>query len=865
LEWEAMSEDKKKDKKKPLSLSRPGTLELNKTVETGQIRQRFSHGRSKMVTVEVRKKRVFQQDSGGHMAEIKEAAAAQPDDAPIDTDETIGEDAASRPAALHTLTSEEKAARARAIAAAQKVHADTPPSPDSTAPGELEAAALEDAQAQDAEEVGAEKTKAAASVEAKDAPREDKKDSIELGDEEKAEQSAAAAKLQDDDAGKKEVKKPRVAHPGDAEAANKKHHAKVSRKEASSRRRGKLTIVEALGGREDRSRSLAAVKRAREKHKKQSHSIETQKIIREVVVPETITVQELANRMAERRVDVIKALMKMDVLVKPDQAIDADTAELVVAEFGHNLKRVSEADVELGLKGETDDEASLQPRPPIVVVMGHVDHGKTSLLDALRQTDVVAGEAGGITQHIGAYQVEASSGAKITFVDTPGHAAFTEMRARGAKVTDIAILVVAADDGIMPQTIEAINHAKAAEVPIIVAVNKIDLEGADPARIRTDLLQHDVVVEEMGGDVLCVELSAKEKTNLEKLEEAILLQAEILDLKANPERAAEGIVVEAKLEQGRGAVATILVQNGTLGVGDIFVAGGEWGRVRAMADANRNSLDKAGPSVPVEVLGMNGISSAGDDVSVVDTEARAREVVAFRQKRERDIAASKNVRGKLEDMFESAREGDKVGELAVVIKADAHGSEEAIVAALEKMSTDEVKVQVLHSGVGSINESDITLAGVSEGLVIGFNVRATPQARAAAQSDSVEIQYYSIIYNLIDDLRNALSGLLAPTLRETFLGNAKILEVFDISKVGKIAGCMVVEGTMRRGANVRLVRDGVVIHEGSLSQLKRFKDDAKEVKEGLECGMAFEKYHDLKADDVIECFQVEKVARKLEA
>ena len=581
-----------------------------------------------------------------------------------------------------------------------------------------------------------------------------------------------------------------------------------------------------------------------------------------MVIPENITVQELANRMAERGIDVIKALMKMDVMASMDHVVDADTAELVVAEFGHNIKRVSESDVEIGLARDPDADADTIHRPPVVTVMGHVDHGKTSLLDALRETDVASGEAGGITQHIGAYQVKMSTGAKITFIDTPGHEAFTAMRARGAKVTDIVVLVVAADDGVMPQTVEAIHHAKAADVPIIIAVNKIDKPGADPSRVRTELLQHDIVVEEMSGDILSVDVSAKARTNLEKLEEVILLQAEVLDLKANPNRAAEGVVIESKMEIGRGPVATLLVQRGTLKVGDIFVAGSEWGRVRALGDYRGEAVEEAGPAMPVEVLGLNGAPSAGDDFVVVEDEARAREVVEFRQRRDRDARVVAGARGTLEEMFEKIQEGE-AKELPVVIKGDVQGSVEAVQGTLDKLSTDKARVKVLHSAVGGINESDVTLAKAAKALIIGFNVRANPQAREMTRRDGVEIRYYSVIYDVADDLKRALTGMLDPVFKENFIGYAEIREVFNVSKVGKIAGCMVTEGLVRRGAKVRLLRDDVVIHEGSLSQLKRFKDDAKEVKEGTECGMAFASYQDIKAGDVVECFEVEELAPQL--
>jgi translation initiation factor IF-2 len=624
-----------------------------------------------------------------------------------------------------------------------------------------------------------------------------------------------------------------------------------------------MTVTRALDSDADeRMRSLASVRRAREKLRQQQVSAEPTKIVRDVVIPETITVQELANRMAERSADVIKSLMRMDVMATINQVIDADTAELIVTEFGHKLKRVAEADVEIGLKGEVDVEGNLKSRPPVVTIMGHVDHGKTSLLDALRHTDVAAGEAGGITQHIGAYQVELKGGQRITFIDTPGHQAFTAMRARGANVTDIVVLVVAGDDGIKEQTVEAIRHARAAQVPIIVAINKMDKADANADRVRQELLQHELVVEKLGGDILDVEVSATKKMNLEKLEEAILLQAEILDLKANPDRQSEGVVIEAKLERGRGAVATVLIQRGTLRVGDIFVSGNEWGRVRAIIDERGNNLKEAGPAMPVEVLGLNGAPLAGDDFAVVDSESRARDVTSFRQRRRRDQTAAAGARGTLEQMFSQITAGI-AKEFPVLVKSDVQGSLEAIVASLVKLSTGEVAIRVLHSAVGGINESDIILAKASNAVVIGFNVRANPQARDLARRDGVEIRYYSIIYNVIDDMKAALSGMLSPSLRERFLGNAAIREVFAITKVGKVAGCMVTEGTVKRGARVRLLRDNVVIHEGSLKTLKRFKDEVREVKEGYECGMAFENYQDIQAGDVIECFEVEEVARAL--
>jgi translation initiation factor IF-2 len=635
------------------------------------------------------------------------------------------------------------------------------------------------------------------------------------------------------------------------------------RRDEQRRRTGKLTVTRALNDDAgERMRSLASVRRARERERQRMHQVEQTKIVRDVVIPETITIQELANRMAERAADVIKSLMRMGVMATINQVIDADTAELIVTEFGHRLRRVAESDVEIGLRGEADEPETTEPRAPVVTIMGHVDHGKTSLLDALRETDVAGGEAGGITQHIGAYRVTLKSGKQITFIDTPGHQAFTAMRARGANITDIVVLVVAADDGIMEQTVEAIRHARAAEVPIIVAINKIDRPDAKPDRVRQELLQHEIVVEELGGEVLDVEVSALKKTNLDKLEEAILLQAELLDLKANPDRPAEGVVIEAKLERGRGPVATVLIQRGTLRIGDIFVSGSEWGRVRALVDERGQNSREAGPSTPIEVLGLNGLPLAGDDFVVVEQEGRAREITDFRARRRRDVAAATGARGTLEQMFSQIAAG-AAKELPVVVKSDVQGSLEAIVGSLDKLSTDEVSVRVLHSAVGGINESDVILAKATGAVIIGFNVRANPQARDLAQRDGVEIRYYSIIYDVIDDMRNALSGMLSPTLRERFLGNAAIREVFNITRVGKVAGCMVTEGVVRRGAKVRLLRDNVVIHEGSLKTLKRFKDEVREVREGYECGMAFENYQDVQSGDVIECFEVEEIARAL--
>ncbi|MCR4269253.1 translation initiation factor IF-2, partial [Nitratireductor sp. ZSWI3] len=630
------------------------------------------------------------------------------------------------------------------------------------------------------------------------------------------------------------------------------------------RRRGKLTLNKALSDDgEARGRSLSSMRRRQEKFRRAQHQEQREKITREVVLPETITIQELAQRMAERAVDVVKFFMKQGQIMKPGDVIDADTAELVAEEFGHTVKRVAESDVEEGLFNIEDKAEDRRPRPPVVTIMGHVDHGKTSLLDAIRHANVVSGEAGGITQHIGAYQVE-QDGQTITFIDTPGHAAFTAMRARGAQATDIAILVVAADDSVMPQTIESINHAKAAGVPIIVAINKVDKPEANAQKVRTELLQHEVFVESMGGDVLDVEVSATKGTNLDRLLEAILLQAEVLELKANPDRTAEGVVIEAKLDRGRGSVATVLVQTGTLHTGDIIVAGNEWGRVRALVNDRGDQVKEAPPSMPVEILGLQGTPQAGDRFAVVENEARAREISEYRQRlaREKSVARQAGQRGSLEQMM-SQLQTSGLKEFPLIIKGDVQGSIEAIANALEKLGTDEVQARIVHAGAGAITESDVSLAETSNAAIIGFNVRANKQARDASEQAGIEIRYYNIIYDLVDDIKAAMSGLLSPERRETFLGNAEILEVFNVSKVGKVAGCRVTEGKVERGAGVRLIRDSVVIHEGKLKTLKRFKDEVSEVPAGQECGMAFENYEDIRVGDVIEAFRVEHITRTL--
>jgi translation initiation factor IF-2 len=904
-----------RDTRKQGQADRPRKLELKKTVETGQVRQSFSHGRSKMVTVEVRKKRTFSPDqrpdhgrgggrgdaagrdmNAGLTSREREARARALSDARRAEEDRaalpppVAASAASAPATPQTDAEAEAAAAAVTAEAlpvgggeaalSAEAPADQPATPQGTE--EQPPAATPEAAGPEAPASPIAAAPAAAEV-AAPAPAEPEKRQPEpatapaavprketaakAGEATPARKGtvplppAAAVRLRVAE-GEEEESEARGRSRGRAVRGDAKRPATTARRTESDRRTPRISIFDDPDEGGERVRSLASVRRAREKERlKQLQRTESVKIFREVVIPESLTVQELANRMAERGADVIKALLRMGVMATITQTIDGDTAELVVNDFGHTPKRVSDADVETGLRGEEDVDQDLQPRPPVVTVMGHVDHGKTSLLDALRRTDVAAHEAGGITQHIGAYQVRLASGERITFIDTPGHEAFTQMRARGAKVTDIVVLVVAADDGVKPQTVEAINHAKAAAVPMIVAVNKIDKPDADPRRVRTELLQYGIQVEDMGGETLIVDVSAKQGTNLDKLAEAILLQAEVLDLKANPRRPAEGVIVETKVERGRGAVATVLVQRGTLRTGDIFVAGQEWGRVRGLMDAAGAQVEEAGPGMPVEILGLNGTPAAGDDLIVVDSEARAREVTEFRHRRQRD-ARTTLARSTLEQMFNRIQQGE-VKELPVVIKADVHGSAEAIVGALERMSTDQVKVQVLQSGVGGINESDVTLARASNALIIGFNVRANPQARELSRRDGVEIRYYSIIYDLTDDIRSVLSGMLAPKLRENILGYAQIRELFTISRVGKVAGCMVTEGVVKRGARLRLLRDNVVTHEGELNTLRRFKEDVREVKEGYDCGITIANFQDIQIGDMIECFEFEEVAQHL--
>ena len=832
------------------------TLSLKKT-ETSTVKQSFSHGRTKAVVVE--KKRTL--GPGAKPAEKPQAAAT-----PAKTSAAPSAPAAKNelgPRAgvvLRQLTDEEKVARSRALADAR------------VAEGEARRRADEEARARAVEEDRLKRERAAA--EKRKSEEEARKAAEETAKRHAEEEASRRLEKKEDGAGAgaattahpprgrrvvAEEEEENVARKGAKTPAK----APVARKGEDTRRRGKLTVSRALSGDDERTRSVAAFRRHLQRVNRAGQQEQAAPAgPREVTIPETITVSELANRMARRAVDVIRVLMKNGMMATVNDVIDADTAELVATEYGHTVKRVAESDVLEGLKGGEDVETARVSRPPVVTVMGHVDHGKTSLLDALRKTDVAQGEAGGITQHIGAYQVQLKTGQKITFLDTPGHAAFTAMRARGAKVTDLVVLVVAADDGVMPQTAEAIAHAKAANVPIIVAINKIDKGDANPNRVKSELLQHEIQVEDMGGQTLAVEVSATKAINLDKLEEAILLQAELLDLRANPGRSAEGAVIEAKLDRGRGPVATVLVQRGTLKVGDIVVAGSEWGRVRLLQDDRGETVPSAGPSTPVEVLGISAPPEAGDELVVVESEARAREVTEYRARKRREARHATSSRQTLDQLLKTRETGEK-RLLPLVIKADVQGSAEAIQAALLKLGTDEVGVQVLQSGVGAITESDVILAHASGGAIIGFNVRANAQARDRAKREAVDVRYYNIIYNVVDDIKAVLSGMLAPETRERFLGNAEILEVFSISKVGKVAGCRVTEGVVRRGAKVRLIRDGVVIHEGELSTLKRFKDEVREVVTGQECGMSFANYQDLQKADVIECFEIETIQRAL--
>ncbi len=835
------------DGKKPLG--------LGGGVRSGQVKQSFSHGRTKSVVVETKRKRVVVPKPGAAPTGGKPAGSPN-----------LG-DPSKRPAGISDAEMER---RLRALQAAKA--------------REAEEAAQREAHERAREE---ERERRRAEIEAKEREEREREEALRAKaeeDERKAREAEQRARRAEERkapiapaaaapsaeppaqrAASKTAPGPRKADRDRDDRRSPERDARGKARDDSGRRAGKLTLNEALSGEGGRQLSLAAIRRKQERarQKAMGGSSRAEKQSREVQLPETIVVQELANRMAERAADVVKALMKMGMMVTMNQTIDADTAELIIEEFGHRAVRVSDADVEQVIDTVKDNEEDLEPRPPVITIMGHVDHGKTSLLDAIRKTNVVSGEAGGITQHIGAYQVTTEGGSVLTFLDTPGHAAFTSMRARGAQVTDIVVLVVAADDAVMPQTIEAINHAKAAGVPMIVAINKCDKPAANPQKVRTDLLQQEVVVEKMGGDVQDVEVSAVTGKGLDDLLEAIALQAEILELKANPKRAASGAVIEAQLDVGRGPVATVLVQNGTLRQGDVFVVGEKWGKVRALINDKGERVKEAGPSVPVEVLGLNGTPEAGDVLNVVETEAQAREIAAYREQAAKDKRAAAGAATTLEQLMARAKADKDVAELPVVVKADVQGSAEAITQALEKLGNDEVRVRVLHSGVGAITDSDIGLAEASGAPVIGFNVRANASARQSAQQKGVEIRYYSIIYDLVDDVKAAASGLLKAEVRERFIGYAKILEVFKVSGVGKVAGCLVTEGVARRSAGVRLLRDNVVIHEGTLKTLKRFKDEVSEVQSGQECGMAFENYDDIRQGDVIEIFERETVERTL--
>jgi translation initiation factor IF-2 len=836
------------DGKKPLG--------LGSGVRSGQVKQSFSHGRTKNVVVETKRKRVVVPKPGAAPAAGTTKPAA-----------VTGGDASKRPAGISDAEMER---RLKALQAAKAREADEEAQREAEETAreeererrraEAEAKEREDREREEALKAKAEEDerKTREAEEAKTRRTEERKaPAAPVPDRAAAEAVATRAATKGGPSGPRKVDRERDSR-GDRDARGKG-------RDEGGRRAGKLTLNEALGGEGGRQRSLAAMKRKQERARQKALGMggRAEKQSREVQLPETIVVQELANRMAERAADVVKALMNMGMMVTMNQPIDADTAELIIEEFGHKTVRVSDADVEQVIDMVKDKAEDLEQRPPVITIMGHVDHGKTSLLDAIRKTSVVSGEAGGITQHIGAYQVTTESGATLTFLDTPGHAAFTSMRARGAQVTDIVVLVVAADDAVMPQTVEAINHAKAAKVPMIVAINKIDKPSANPQKVRTDLLQHEVVVEKMSGDVQDVEVSAVTGDGLDDLLEAIALQAEVLELKANPKRAASGAVIEAQLDVGRGPVATVLVQNGTLKQGDIFVVGEKWGKVRALVNDKGEKVDEAGPSVPVEVLGLNGTPEAGDVLNVVETEAQAREIADYREQAAKDKRAAAGAAATLEQLMAKAKADQDVAELPVLVKADVQGSAEAIVQALEKVGNEEVRVRVLHYGVGAITETDIGLAEASGAPVIGFNVRANASARTSANQKGVEIRYYSVIYDLVDDVKAAASGLLKDEVRERFIGYAEIKEVFKVSGVGKVAGCLVTEGVARRSAGVRLLRDDVVIHEGTLKTLKRFKDEVAEVQSGQECGMAFENYDDIRQSDVIEIFERETVERTL--
>jgi translation initiation factor IF-2 len=920
-----MSDQNEQDAAKGrLSLRPGGRLELGKTEAAGTVRQSFSHGRGKTVQVEVVKKRAAGPGAPGAKPAGPQAAGPRPAGGPQRSATGPSRSGGGGATPGRPLNQAEQATRLRVLEEHRRQEAQRQREERERQALMVRSAAEEAARKAEEDRRAAEEAAMRAEQEARDQAEAELRRKADEETRRNAPPPLAAARpgpipstarpaapqrpmgprpaagpggagavrrpaapgaaaapaaapaaaaprltLRGRDEGSEEERRSPVRRPGGAgPLAAKKPVPAPARKAPSGgdrRRDGRIDVAAAIEGDDDRSRSMASVRRARERERRQQELQRLRsdgvKVVRDVVVPEVITVQELANRMAARGGEVVKALFRMGVMATLTQTIDADTAELVVNEFGHRVRRVSESDVEQGLEGTVDSDEQLLSRPPVVTIMGHVDHGKTSLLDALRKTDVAGREAGGITQHIGAYQVTVQGGQKVTFIDTPGHAAFTAMRARGASVTDMVVLVVAADDGVMPQTIEAIHHAKAANVPLIVAVNKIDKPGVNLDRVRQELLQHEIVVESLGGDTMEIQVSATKAMNLDKLLEAILLQAEVLDLKANPHRGAEGTVIESKLDKGRGPVATVLVQKGTLRQGDMVVAGAEWGRVRAMLDDKGRQLKEADPSLPVEILGLSGVPAAGEQLSFVEDEGRAREISEFRQRklREKQAAAAGAARGTLADMMARVAAGEQK-EVAVVVKADVQGSAEALGVTLNKLSRDEVKVRVLHSAVGQITESDIQLAKASNAIVVAFNVRATGQAREMAQRDGVDIRYYSIIYEVADDVEQLVRGKLAPIQREKFLGYAQILEVFEVKRLGNIAGCRVTEGVVRRGCGVRLLRDGIVIHQGELATLRRFKDDVKEVTNGYECGMSFAHYDAIKVGDQIECYETETVA-----
>jgi len=856
------------DGKKPLG--------LGGTPRSGQVKQSFSHGRTKSVVVETKRKRVVVPTAAPKPGTPGAGQSATP---------TNYGDPSKRPAGISDAEMDRRMAALRAAKAREAEDAVRRAEEDrmreedrARRREEIETKEREDRERTEAlrlkaeEEERAAKAEAAAKLAAAEARRADvlgtrprSATPAPAAAEPQAKPAPATATPGGDPRGPASAKPGLAPRKTDRDRDDRADRGAKRTTGEDARRTGKLTLNDALAGEGGRQRSLAAMKRKQEKARAKALGLgqKAEKQVRDVQLPETIVVSELANRMAERAADVVKSLMKMGMMVTMNQSIDADTAEVVIEEFGHKAVRVSDADVEQVIDTVKDSDENLVPRPPIVTIMGHVDHGKTSLLDAIRKANVVSGEAGGITQHIGAYQVTTDTGARISFLDTPGHAAFTSMRSRGAQVTDIVVLVVAADDAVMPQTVEAIAHAKAAKVPMIVAINKIDKHGADPQKVRTDLLQHEIVVEAMSGDVQDVEVSAKTGQGLDNLLEAIALQAELLELRANPNRAASGAVIEAKLDVGRGPVATVLVQNGTLRKGDIFVVGEQWGKVRALINDKGETVLEAGPSVPVEVLGLSGTPSAGDTLNVVETEAQAREIADYREKAAKDKRAAAGAATTLEQLMAKAKADLSVAELPILIKADVQGSAEAIVQAMEKIGNDEVRVRVLHSGVGAITDTDVGLAEASKAPIIGFNVRANASARQSANQKGVEIRYYSIIYDLVDDIKAAASGLLKAEVRENFIGYATIKEVFKVTGVGHVAGCLVTEGVARRSAGVRLLRDSVVIHEGTLKTLKRFKDEVKEVQSGQECGMAFERYEDIRPGDVIEIFEREEIQRTL--